>query len=120
MSDEVTRAVIDRHLEAWRRGDVPALIADFTEDAVMMSAQGGALKGGQEIGVMFGEVFESVFRPDDTTLEIGAVVVSGDHALVHWTATTSTVRTVGGFDTFVLRDGKIAAQCSGAEIVPLT
>ena len=119
MSEDVTRAVVDRHLEAWRQGDIPALVTDFTDDAVMMSAAGGALKGKQEIGAMLGEVFGTLFRPDDTTLDVGAIIVSGDHALVHWTVTTSTVRTIGGFDTFVLRDGKIAAQCSGAEIVPL-
>ena len=48
-----------------------------------------------------------------------AEVIAGDHALVQWTATTSAVRTVGGFDSFLLSDGKIVAQSGGCEIVPV-
>jgi uncharacterized protein (TIGR02246 family) len=119
VSEDVTRTVVRRHLAAWQRGDVPTLLADYTDDIVMMSAAAGALVGKDAIAAMYGQVFEHMFRPDDTKLTVTAEIYSGDHALVHWTAVTSTVRTIGGFDTFVMRDGKIAAQAGGAEIVLL-
>lgn len=119
MSEDVTRAVVRRHLDAWQRGDVPGLQADYADDAVMLSAMAGVLVGKGAIAAMYAPVFESLFPPADTTLEVTAEVIAGDHALVHWTAATSKVRTIGGFDSFLLRDGKIVAQSGGCEIVGL-
>lgn len=119
MSDDVTRTVVRRHLEAWRHGDVPALLADYAEDAVMLSAMAGAITGKAAIAAMYAPVFEGLFPPADTKLEVTAEIIAGDHALVHWTATTSAVRTVGGFDSFLLSDGRIVAQSGGCEIVPV-
>ncbi len=119
MSEEETRIVIRRHMEAWRRGDVPALLADYADDAVMMSAAVGALVGKPAIAAMYEQVFETLFRPEDTKLEVSSEIVSGEYALVHWTATTSSMRTQGGFDCYALRDGKIAAQSAGMEMIPL-
>lgn len=119
MSEDVTRTVVRRHLDAWKRGDVPALLDDYADDAVMLSAMAGVMSGKDAIGAMYGPVFDGLFPPADTMIEVTAEVIAGDHALVHWTATTSKVRTIGGFDTFVLRDGKIAAQSGGCEIVAI-
>jgi uncharacterized protein (TIGR02246 family) len=118
MTEDVTRTVVHRHIEAWRRGDVAGLLADYAEDAVMLSAAAGALSGKDAIAAMYAPVFEGLFPPADTVLELTAEVFAADFALVHWTATTSKVRTVGGFDTFLVRDGKIVAQSGGCEIVP--
>jgi uncharacterized protein (TIGR02246 family) len=119
MGEDLTRTVVRRHLEAWKRGDVPALLDDYADDAVMLSSQAGVLSGRGAIAAMYGPVFEGLFPPADTDLEVTAEIVVGDHALVHWTAKTSTIRTIGGFDAFTLRDGKIVAQSGGCEIVPV-
>lgn len=111
---------LKRHFDAWSRGDVAGLLADYADDAVIISAAGGALVGKNDIAAMFDNVFDSLFRPSDTKLDVTDQIVFHNYALVHWTATTSTIRTVGGFDAFTLRDGKIAVQCAGAQIVSLT
>lgn len=117
MNDETTLTIVRRRLNAWKRGDVPALLADYSDDAVMMSVHVGALVGKDAIGAMFSEVFRTVFRPEDTQLTVTTEIVSGDYALIHWNAESSVVQANGGFDTFVLRDGKIVAQTGGADIV---
>jgi uncharacterized protein (TIGR02246 family) len=119
MSEDQNQSLIHRHLQAWRRGDVPALLADYTDDAVLLSLAGGAIVGKDAIGAMLEEVFATLFPPDDTQLDVTGEIMSGEHALIHWTASTSKLKTTGGFDAFVIRDGRIVAQSSGADIVAL-
>jgi ketosteroid isomerase-like protein len=95
------------------------LLADYADDAVMLSAPAGVLTGKDAIAAMYGPVFDGLFPPADTTLEVTAKLIAADHALVHWTATTPKVRTVGGFDAFVVRGGKIIVQAGGCEIVTI-
>jgi ketosteroid isomerase-like protein len=117
MSDETTLAMVRGHLDAWRRGDVPALLDDYADDAVVMSAAVGALVGKDAIGAMFTQVFSTLFRPEDTRLEVTTEIVSGNYALVQWTVESALVRPANGFDTFILQDGKIVAQTGGVDIV---
>lgn len=117
MSDETTLNLVRGHLDAWRRGDVPALLDDYADDAVVMSAAVGAVVGKDAIGAMFTQVFSTLFRPEDTRLEITTEIVSGNYALVQWTVESSVVRPADGFDTFIVQDGKIVAQTGGVNIV---
>jgi len=119
MSEDTTRDVVRRHLDAWKRGDIPALLADYTDDIVMLSGAVGAITGKDAIAAMYAQVFDSMFRPEDTTLEVTAEVYTADFALVNWTAKSSAIHAVGGFDTFVMRGDKICRQAGGAEMQPL-
>lgn len=114
-----TKAVVDRHLDAWRRGDIAALLADYADDAAMLHAALGVVTGKEAIGALLIQTFAELFRPGDTELTVDAIVTTGDHALLQYTAVASSVRTSGAFDAFTLRDGKIVAQCSGGEVAAL-
>ena len=120
MKSVSTKAVVDRHLEAWRRGDVAAVLADYADDAAMLHAALGVVAGKAAIGALLVQTFAELFRPDDTELTVEAIVTAGDHALIQYTAVTSSVRTSGAFDAFTLRDGKIVAQFSGGEVIAVT
>lgn len=120
MDSASTKAVVDRHLEAWRRGDIPALLDDYADDAAMLHAGMGVVAGKAAIGALLAQTFAELLPPGDTTLTVDAIVIAGDHALVHYTAVTSAVRISGAFDAFTLLDGKIAAQFSGGEVIALT
>ena len=119
MTSASTKAVVDRHLEAWRRGDIQALLADYADDAKMLHAGMGVVDGKAAIGALLAQTFAELLPPADTALLVDAIVIGGDHALVHYTAVTSTVRLGGAFDAFTLRDGKIVAQFSGGEVIAL-
>ncbi|AMK19881.1 MULTISPECIES: nuclear transport factor 2 family protein [Sphingobium] len=110
---EQTTAIVHRHLDAWQKGDVDALLADYADDAVMMTRDTGVVAGKPQIRALFEHVFAEIFRPDDTRLQVTAELISGNHALVHWDATTSAFRTSGAFDAFTISDGKIVAQFAG-------
>ncbi|NWK98296.1 hypothetical protein DM806_22035 [Sphingobium lactosutens] len=115
---EQTTAIVRRHLDAWQKGDVDALLADYAEDAVMMTRDTGVVTGKPQIRALFDHVFAEIFRPEDTRLEVTAELVSGNHALVHWKAATTTFRTIGAFDAFTISDGKIVAQFAGMSATP--
>ena len=116
---EETRRIVRAHLEAWRRGDVPCLMADYAEDAVMLNKQTGPLIGKTAIAAMYQYVFAEIFKPAEIIFTPEPEIVSGNFALVHWGVTTPSLRTSGGFDTFLLRDGLIVAQAAGVEIIAL-
>lgn len=61
------------------------------------SSQAGVLSGRDAIAAMYGAVFEGLFPPADTEREITVELVGGGHALVHWTAKTSAVRTIAAW-----------------------
>ena len=62
--------------------------------------------------------FAKIFPSSTTRIEFEEPIVAGDIALVNFAATTPTVRTIGAFDSFVIRDGKIVGQTGGGEFVP--
>jgi ketosteroid isomerase-like protein len=117
--DEQTRRIVRAHLEAWKRGDVPSLMADYAEDAMLLNKQTGPLIGKAAIAAMYQYVFTELFKPAEIVFTAEPEIVSGNYALVHWGVTTPTLRTSGGFDSFVLGDGLIIAQSAGVEIIPL-
>nr|WP_087572974.1 nuclear transport factor 2 family protein [Sphingomonas sp. CDS-1] len=117
MSEQMT-VIVRRHLDAWRKGDVDALLADYADDAVMMTRDTGVVAGKPRIRALYDHVFAEIFRPEDTRLEVTAELISGDHALVHWEATTTAFRTSGAFDAFTISDGKIVVQFAGMAATP--
>lgn len=119
MESESTKALVERHVAAWQRGDIPSLLADYADNAVMLNVAMGVVAGRAAIGEMLAQVFAGLFPPGDTTMTVDGMLTTDDNALIHYTATTSSVRTSGAFDAFTLRDGKIVTQFSGGELVPV-
>jgi uncharacterized protein (TIGR02246 family) len=117
-SEDSIRAIIERHTNAFRSGDVRGLMADYAKDAVFLTKGPGVLKGTDAIRQLYDMVFRDVFPPSTTTLVFEAPLVAGNVGLLHWSATTPTTRTQGGFDAFFVHDGKIVAQTGGVEIIP--
>jgi uncharacterized protein (TIGR02246 family) len=117
-TEETVRAIIERHTTAFRAGDVPGLLADYAKDATFLTKGPGVLRGSDAIRGLYEMVFAHVFPPSTTVLVFEPPLVAGNVGLLHWSATTPTTRTQGGFDTFFIHDGKIVAQTGGVEIIP--
>jgi len=91
------------HFEAIASGDVERLLADYSEDAKILTGQ-GVLEGHSGVEEFFMLALRSLpgaqFAITDTTY-------SSDAALVHWTAGSDEGRIDDGVDTFVFEDGDI-------------
>ena len=104
-----TEKTLDHHLHAFRAGDVDAIMADYTGDAVLITPE-RVVKGHEQIRDLFKQVFTDMFPPDSTSLEIPKKVIEGEIAYTLWSARSALYIASFGTDTFVIRDGKIVAH----------
>lgn len=112
-----TQEVLDRHLAAFGAGDLEAVMADYTGDSVMVTANGVAA-GLDEIRAGFTRLFSGLFAPGTYEFILDATVVSGEIALITWHATCAAAEIPFGSDTFVIRDGVITAQTVALTLQP--
>jgi ketosteroid isomerase-like protein len=112
-----TKDVLDHHLEAFAAGDVDEVLKDFTDDSVLLTAD-GPLRGLDALRPALSDFLSGLFKPGTYTFEMDRMEVDGDVAFVVWHADCAAARIPLGTDTFVVRDGKIAVQTFAAKIEP--
>jgi hypothetical protein len=115
METEATRSLIQQFLTARSAGDVAAMDALLTEDAVWrlpQSATFGPFEGRAAVAKALGGVSASIFDPATVKRDVRKVVVDGDTAVVQQrlTATTQKGKEYANEYCWVYtcRDGKIA------------
>ena len=112
-----TRSVIDRHLGAFSRGDLDALVADYTHESVLIT-QDAVFRGPEEIRGFFAELLSEGFRPGTYEFSLEILRVEKDTAYIVWTARCGSFDVVLATDTFLLRGGSIAIQTFAAKRQP--
>ena len=113
--NEQTEKTLLRHWQAFEAGDIEALMADYAEDAVLITPD-GALKGQAQIQSLFVQMFTNMFPPDKTSLNLAKQVVDGEIAYILWSGSSPHYNAPFATDTFVIRDGKIVAQTFAAQL----
>jgi ketosteroid isomerase-like protein len=111
-------AVIRRHLDAFARGDVKALMDDYAETIVFLSPATGVIKGREAVSQLYDGLFRDALPSATTQISFGEILAEGEIGVVTWNAKNSTLRTEGAADTFVIRDGKIVGQTGVGAFVP--
>ncbi|PYX26795.1 MAG: nuclear transport factor 2 family protein [Acidobacteria bacterium] len=112
---EETEKTLLRHWRAFGAGDVEAIIADYAEDAVLITPD-GLLKGRAEIRSLFTKIFVSMFPPKSTSLSLAKQIVEGELAYILWSGSSSLYSAAFATDTLVIRGGKIVAQTFAAQL----
>ncbi len=103
------------HWQAFKAGDVEAIMADYSEDAMLITAD-RTLKGRPQIRSLFAQIFANMFPPDSTSLTSARQVIEGEIAYILWPASSAHYNAPFSTDTFVMRDGKIIAQSFAAQL----
>ena len=111
-----TQDVLNHHLQSFGGGDLNEILADYTDESVIITAD-GALRGLAPIRPFFEAMFAEFAKPG-ASFAMGATVVDGDTAFITWSAETADNVYELGTDTFVVRDGKIATQTFAAKTTP--
>ena len=111
-----TQAVLDHHLQCFGTCDLEGILADYTDESVVLIPE-GELKGREAIRGFFTAAFAEFGRPG-TTFAMKTMLVSGDCAFIVWDAETVDNRFESATDTFVIRDGRIAVQTYAAKVTP--
>jgi ketosteroid isomerase-like protein len=114
LSEQAEKTLL-HHWQAFGAGDVEAIMADYAEDAVLITPD-GTLKGHAQIRSLFAQIFATIFPPDSTSLHLAKQVVEGEIAYILWSGSSAHYHARLATDTFVMRDGKIAAQTFAAQL----
>lgn len=117
------QTLTQRHVDVIRTGNVDKLIADYADDAVVLTPPGlfssrpaieeGIGQGKAEIKKLFellcGPKFFTAVKGMDARVE----KVSDTVAILHWTQFKGTPQQQSGEDVFVTKNGKITTQWLG-------
>jgi ketosteroid isomerase-like protein len=111
-----TKDVLDHHLGCFGDGDLEGILSDYAPGAVLFTP-GGPLRGADAIRPLFQAMIAEFGKPG-AAFSLKRQSVEGDYAYILWTAETADNVYEVGTDTFVVRDGKIAAQSFTGKIMP--
>jgi ketosteroid isomerase-like protein len=111
-----TKDVLDHHLKCFDDGDLEGILSDYAPGAVLFT-QDGPLKGADAIRPLFQAMIAEFGKPG-AAFRLKQQLVDGDYGYILWTAETADNVYELGTDTFIVRDGKIAAQSFAGKITP--
>jgi ketosteroid isomerase-like protein len=111
-----TKDVLDHHLKSFSEGDLKGILSDYAPEAVMFTPD-GPLRGPDEMRPLFQALIGEFGKPD-AAFTLKRQSIDGDYAYILWTAETADNVYEVATDTFVVRDGKIAAQSFTGKIRP--
>src|SRR5262249_49130312 len=111
-----TKDVLDNHLNAFGKGDLASILSGYAPEAVMFTRD-GLLKGAEAMRPLFEALIEE-FRKPGARFTLERQSIEGDYAYIVWTAETADNVYEVATDTFVVQDGKIAAQSFTGKTVP--
>jgi len=112
---EQAQKTLHHHWQAFRAGDVEAIMVDYADDAMLITPD-STLKGRAQIRSLFAQIFANMFPPDSTSLTLAKQVVEGGIAYILWSGSSTHYDAPFCTDTFVMRDGKIVAQTFAAQL----
>lgn len=97
--------VFDHHIKALVARDLDELVADYADDAVLITAAGVA-RGKDGIRAAFAKLSDAL---SDAVFDVKTRIFDGDVLLLEWVLDSPGAH-VDGCDTFLFGDGKIRAQ----------
>ena len=102
-----TQEVWQHHIDAWTARDADEIVADYTDDSVVVLVD-RVYRGKAEIRGLFVKLFETFDKAEKH--EIDPALVVGKIVYLTWRATIEGIEYPLGTDTFVIEEGKILYQ----------
>ena len=108
-------AAIARHVTAVKAADLPGVMADYADDAILVAKPGtasepGTLVGKQNVQKFFEWLYTPEVLPAAQSMVTTNEIVGPNTLLFRWTQFPGTPKEVKGYDIFVFREGKIIFQ----------
>jgi ketosteroid isomerase-like protein len=104
--EAITGAVLNQHIEAMAAKDVDAIVADYSSDAVIITAD-GVFEGTSAIREFFDNMMGTLTPELLAAFELTNQTVNGEYAYMTWSIGSAVPL---GTDTFHVVDGKIKMQ----------
>jgi ketosteroid isomerase-like protein len=94
------------HVGATLAGDIDQIVADFTEDAVIITPA-GVQRGRDGVRAAFTQLLADL---PDAKWDVPTQIFEGDVLFIEWNAVSASTRATDGIDTFVFADDGIRVQ----------
>jgi ketosteroid isomerase-like protein len=107
-----TLALIDRHWRAVTSGDLAAVMADYAEDAVLITGATGISKGRAAIGELLALYTSSIIPAASTRFVLAQTYAEGPLGFIVWSAESPAYNIKFASDTFVVLNERIVHQTS--------
>jgi len=101
-----TQEILQHHGEAIAAGDLAGILADYTDDAVLITPQ-GTFTGAAGARDAWLQLLGALPNPQ---VDLSSVVVEGDVVLMTWSAVTDDGRVDDGVDTLIVSGDGIRVQ----------
>jgi ketosteroid isomerase-like protein len=98
--------IFQHHAQALGAGDLDGIVADYADDAVVITPA-GVSRGPAGVRAVFVQLLADV---PSAAWDLKTVTYEGDVLFLEWAATAAQTRVEDGIDTFVFRDGLIRVQ----------
>ena len=98
--------IFQHHGSALIAGDIDEIVADYTDDAVIITPV-GVLRGKDGVREAFTRLLEDL---PNAKWEIPTQIFEGDILFIEWNAVSEATRAMDGIDTFVFSDDGIRVQ----------
>ncbi|HET9782812.1 MAG TPA: nuclear transport factor 2 family protein [Candidatus Dormibacteraeota bacterium] len=112
-----TRQVFDHHIGALVAGDIDGIMADYSEESVVIGPH-GVTQGLEAIRELFQSYLATLLKPGTYELSADTVHVHSDIVYVMWHANCTGADITFAADTFLMKDGKIALQTFAPKVEP--
>lgn len=109
--------IINHHLTAFGAGDVDEVLADYTEESLLVTGD-CPITGLAGLREFFDDLVSGMFVPGTYEIAVDALKVEGKVALLVWSGTTQQADIPFAVDTFVIENDKIATQTFAAKVEP--
>ena len=98
--------VFGHHAQALGAGDLDEIVADYADDAVVITPA-GVIRGKDGVRAVFTQLLSDV---SNASWDLKTQIYEGDVLFLEWVADSASTRVDDGVDTFVFRDGLIRVQ----------
>ena len=113
--------VLNRHIAGMKGGDLAKIMADYADDALVITPHGVApgqkaastvdvFAGKDEVKKLFSVLSDKDHVPNNKTMTTRFEHRGDDVTLMYWVQNAGKPNKVSGVDVFVIRDGKIHYQ----------
>ena len=107
-SEDKTKQVLDHHWEAFTQNKLDEVMADYTEESVLITPD-STYKGLGQIRYNFEEAYKK-FPKDKSVFQLNKTVIDRDVAYILWQSKTPAFNLGYATDTFIIQNGKIIRQ----------
>lgn len=116
ISSDTTKEVLVRHLEAFGANDLAGIMADYAEEAILVTPD-STYTGQAAIEGLFTGLFPA-FPTGETTINLDKMVIDNELAFIVWNGDSPVFDVPFATDTFVIVDGKIQKQTFAGVLNP--